>query len=134
MAKKKVKKKDTKTYDFTDGVNHPDYYNFGNIEVIEYIEDQGFGEGFCKGNALKYISRAGKKDIESEIKDLEKAVWYTRRMIEYRLAQLEGRQLVRPNDMPKEMYNGKVAKKHIHKSATKKKKSKSTKNNKRRNR
>lgn len=80
-------------------VNHPKHYNTGRIEVIEFIEDQGFGEGFCKGNAIKYIARAGKKDSAREIEDLEKAVWYVRRMIEYRRAKLEGRDPVRPNDM-----------------------------------
>ena len=85
-----------------DGVNHPAYYNQGKIEVIEFIEDQGFGEGFCKGNAIKYIARAGKKDPSKEVEDLEKAVWYTRRAIEQIKARNEKRAAVRPNDMPQE--------------------------------
>lgn len=32
--------------------------------------------GFCVGNAIKYIQRAGTKDGETEVRDLEKAVWY----------------------------------------------------------
>lgn len=65
-----------------EAVNHPAHYTDGQIEVIDFIEDKGFLEGFCKGNAIKYISRAGKKhsngmsDIDKEIQDLEKAVWY----------------------------------------------------------
>lgn len=60
-------------------VNHPKHYNDGKIEVIDYIEDQNFG--FCLGNAVKYISRAGKKDKAKEIEDLRKAIWYINRRI-----------------------------------------------------
>lgn len=63
-----------------DPVDHPDYYNDGKIEVIDYIEDQKLG--FCLGNAVKYISRAGKKDKAKEVEDLKKAAWYVNRRIE----------------------------------------------------
>lgn len=63
-----------------DPVNHPSHYTDGKIEVIDYIKDKGFG--FCLGNAVKYISRAGKKDPEKEIEDLRKAAWYINRRIE----------------------------------------------------
>ena len=66
-----------------DAVNHPSHYTDGKIEVIEYIEDKGFG--YCLGNAIKYISRAGKKDPAKEVEDLRKAVWY----IERRIRELE---------------------------------------------
>ena len=62
-----------------DSVNHPNHYNDGKIEVIDYIEDQKLG--FCLGNAIKYISRAGKKDKAKEIEDLRKAIWYINRRI-----------------------------------------------------
>ena len=39
--------------------------------------------GFCLGNAIKYISRAGKKDPSAEIEDLSKARWYLDRYIQY---------------------------------------------------
>ena len=61
-------------------VNHPIYYNTGKIEVIDYIEDQRLS--FHLGNAVKYISRAGKKNPEKTIEDLEKAIWYINRYIE----------------------------------------------------
>lgn len=64
-------------------VNHPAYYNNGNIEVIDYIQDQGLMSGFCLGNAIKYISRAGKKNSETEIEDLSKARWYLDKYIKY---------------------------------------------------
>ena len=43
----------------TDSVNHPSHYTDGKIEVIDFIEDKGLN--FHRGNAAKYISRAGKK-------------------------------------------------------------------------
>lgn len=63
-------------------VNHPKHYNTGGIEVIDAIEAWGFGEGFNRGNAIKYIARAGRKNRESEIEDLKKAAWYIEREIE----------------------------------------------------
>ena len=64
----------------SDAINHPAHYNQGKIEVIEFIEDKNLG--FHLGNAVKYISRAGKKDPAKEIEDLKKAVWYIERQIE----------------------------------------------------
>lgn len=54
----------------------PDHYKRGGIEPIDYIEAQGWGEGFNRGNAVKYITRAGYKDPETEVEDLEKAKVY----------------------------------------------------------
>lgn len=62
-----------------DLVNNPSHYNSGKIEVISYIEDQGFG--YHLGNATKYISRAGKKDPTKEQQDIEKAIWHLERYI-----------------------------------------------------
>lgn len=62
-----------------DPVNHPSHYTDGKIEVIDFIEDKQLG--FCLGNAVKYISRAGKKNPDKEIEDLEKARWYLDRHI-----------------------------------------------------
>ena len=65
-----------------DPVNHPAHYTDG-IEVIDYIESKNFC--YHIGNAVKYLSRAGKKDPSKEIEDLQKAVWYINR----RIRQLE---------------------------------------------
>lgn len=68
-----------------DDVNNPSYYTGTEIDVIDYIEDKKLG--FCLGNAIKYISRAGRKQDaakslkEKEIEDLQKAVWYINRRI-----------------------------------------------------
>lgn len=67
-------------------VDHPQHYAGTKIEVIDYIEDKNLG--FCLGNAIKYISRAGRKGSaamdqkEKTIQDLEKAIWYLNRRIE----------------------------------------------------
>lgn len=66
-----------------DPVNHPSHYTDGKIEVIDFIEDKKLG--FHRGNAVKYIARAGKKDPSKTVQDLEKAKWY----IEREIARLE---------------------------------------------
>lgn len=76
-------------------VTHPPYYNQGKIEVIEAIED--WKVNFHRGNAIKYIARAGRKS--NEVEDLEKAVWYLQRDIERIKSVREERETVRPNDM-----------------------------------
>ena len=64
----------------TDPVNHPSHYKSSTgLESIDVIES--FQLGFCLGNAVKYILRAGKKDKEKTIEDLRKAVWYIQRFI-----------------------------------------------------
>jgi hypothetical protein len=62
-----------------DSVNSPSHYTDGKIEVIDYIEDKKLG--FCLGNAIKYISRAGKKDKDKEAEDINKAIWYLNRYL-----------------------------------------------------
>ena len=64
----------------TDDVNHPAHYTGGKIEVINFIEDKELG--FHLGNAVKYISRAGRKDANKTVEDLRKAVWYINRQIQ----------------------------------------------------
>lgn len=63
----------------SDSVSHPCYYNSGNIEVIDFIEDQKLN--YHLGSALAYICRAGKKDPSKTVEDLQKAVWYINRFI-----------------------------------------------------
>ena len=62
-----------------DIINHPSHYTDGKIEVIEFIEDKNLN--YHKGNAIKYICRAGKKETQKEIEDLQKAIWYINREI-----------------------------------------------------
>ena len=63
-------------------INHPEHYNTGKYEVIDIIEGNNWGEGFNRGNAVKYILRAGIKNPDKEIEDLEKARWYIDREIQ----------------------------------------------------
>lgn len=69
-----------KTVRENDPVNHPSHYTDGKIEVIDFIEDKNLN--FHLANAVKYISRAGKKDPSKEIEDLKKARWYLDRYIQ----------------------------------------------------
>ena len=62
-----------------DSVNHPSHYTSGKIEVIDFIDDQQLS--YEKGNVIKYVCRAGKKDPAKEIEDLKKAAWYIQREI-----------------------------------------------------
>ena len=65
----------------SENVNHPNhYFADSGIEVIDAIE--AWNLNFSRGNAVKYIARAGIKNPEKEIEDLEKAVWYINREIE----------------------------------------------------
>lgn len=68
-----------------DMVNHPSHYTDGRIEVIDFIEDKKLN--YHRGNAVKYICRAGKKDPEKEVEDLQKAAWYINREIQRLEAQ-----------------------------------------------
>lgn len=66
-------------------INHPSHYNFGKIEVIDFIEDQELG--FHLGNVVKYLTRAGRKNPETVMQDIEKAQWYLMRYL--RLLQIK---------------------------------------------
>jgi hypothetical protein len=63
-------------------IEHPDYYNQGNIEVLDFIEDQGH-LGFCRQTAIKYICRSGKKEGSVKGDDLRKAIYYLEREMGY---------------------------------------------------
>lgn len=62
-------------------VEHPPHYSAGGVEAIDVIEALGHGHGFCVGNALKYLWRAGRKSPDA-LEDLKKARWYIHRAIE----------------------------------------------------
>lgn len=61
-------------------INHPLHYGGADnpYEAIKVIE--AWKLGFCLGNCIKYISRAGKKGEYKE--DLQKALWYLQREID----------------------------------------------------
>jgi hypothetical protein len=64
--------------------HHPQHYGGDTTyEAIKVI--LAWGLGFCLGNAVKYICRAGRKDPLKRLEDLRKARWY----IDYEIKQLE---------------------------------------------
>ena len=56
----------------------PDHYKFGRVEVIEITQHLDF----LRGNAVKYLCRAGKKNGESALDDLMKAQYYINKAVE----------------------------------------------------
>ena len=76
-----TRERDTEGKLVNNRVEHPRYYNTGKIEVLTFVQDQNLN--FCRGNVVKYVCRAGKKDPDKEIEDLEKAMVYLRREIEF---------------------------------------------------
>ena len=70
----------------TDNVNHPNHYCEGRkYEPWDVIVDWQLD--YLTGSAVKYLSRAGRKDPSKETEDLRKAVAY----IEKRIEVLESR-------------------------------------------
>ncbi|MGV3013256.1 DUF3310 domain-containing protein [Staphylococcus epidermidis] len=78
---KSTSKEVEKTLD--DKVNHPSHYTYGDIEIMDFIEqvtkDYKPELAFAIGNAIKYISRANRKNGKE---DLDKARWYLNRAFE----------------------------------------------------
>lgn len=61
-----------------DNINHPPHYtsHASGVECIDVVEWMTFN----RGNAIKYLWRAGVK-TDDPIPDLRKAVWYIEREI-----------------------------------------------------
>lgn len=73
-----IENKDEKSFS---AVDHPAHYGGDSVyETIKVIE--AWGLDFNLGNAVKYISRAGKKDPSKSVEDLKKAIWYINHSIE----------------------------------------------------
>ena len=59
----------------SDAVN-PSHYKAGGVEFIDFLRAKLTPEeftGFCRGNALKYLSRA---HLKGGAEDYAKAAWY----------------------------------------------------------
>jgi hypothetical protein len=62
----------------SDAVNHPSHYtSYSGLEIIDLTEQMNFN----RGNAVKYTARAGLKDPNKTIEDLQKAIWYLSREV-----------------------------------------------------
>lgn len=71
------------TNEASDAINPAHYQGFSNgAQVIDITENLNFN----RGNAVKYLARAGAKDPAKEIEDVKKAIWYAQR----ELVRLEG--------------------------------------------
>jgi hypothetical protein len=66
-------------YEYAQTVDHPHHYNKTQLEVIDAIDVWGLD--FSEGNVVKYLLRAKHKKNAKE--DLEKCLWYVKRLIEY---------------------------------------------------
>ncbi|GEQ05540.1 DUF3310 domain-containing protein [Staphylococcus gallinarum] len=66
-----------------DTVNHPSHYNYGDIEVIDFIEQvtqhYNANVAYHIGNAIKYLARSPYKNGKE---DIAKAKWYIERAFE----------------------------------------------------
>ena len=66
-----------------DNVNSPSHYNYGEIEVIDFIEQvtkhYNPNVAYHIGNAIKYLSRSPHKNGKE---DIQKAKWYIERAFE----------------------------------------------------
>lgn len=64
---------------------NPDHYFLLDPEPIEvmkaWLTDEEF-RGYCKGTVIKYLSRMGRKQGESDLDDSLKAAWFLDRLIE----------------------------------------------------
>ncbi|MFP5165369.1 DUF3310 domain-containing protein [Staphylococcus equorum] len=75
-----VKSNDLQQRKRNDKVNHPSHYNYGEIEVIDFIEQvtQHYNPNVAYhiGNAIKYLARSPHKNGKE---DVAKAKWYIER-------------------------------------------------------
>ncbi|EAK9744055.1 DUF3310 domain-containing protein [Listeria monocytogenes] len=66
-----------------DDITNPTHYTTGGIEPIKFIQSHNMN--FEKGNVIKYVTRAGKKEGQNEVKDLKKA----RQYLDFLIGKLE---------------------------------------------
>ena len=80
-----MKKTNSRLTITVDQVNHPRHYTTdpSGVECLEITRHRNFNIG----NAFKYLWRAGLKDEERTIQDLEKAIFY----IKDEINRLEGK-------------------------------------------
>lgn len=59
---------------FSDTPTNSRYYDDGGISAFDFIQAKDLN--FALGNVIKYVSRAGRKNPETLLEDLQKARWY----------------------------------------------------------
>ena len=93
----------------TDQVNHPSHYGgdtvYETIKVLEAWLTYDEFIGFCRGQAIAYLSRVGKKHRrEGEMfddTDLKKAIFYINYEIDFRQRALKGQVGENRSEIPK---------------------------------
>ncbi|HBM4520972.1 TPA: DUF3310 domain-containing protein [Listeria monocytogenes] len=70
-------------YRLNDDISQPSHYTSWGIEPIKFIQSHNMN--FEKGNVIKYVTRAGKKEGQNEVKDLKKA----RQYLDFLIGKLE---------------------------------------------
>lgn len=81
----------------SDQVNPSHYKRFPDVEVIQITRHLDFD----LGNAVKYICRAGHKEGQDELVDLQKAMWY----LKDRIAEVERQRGTAPSSVLSEGSN-----------------------------
>ncbi|MDW3914192.1 DUF3310 domain-containing protein [Staphylococcus saprophyticus] len=80
---RKLLSNDVKQRKRNDTVNHPSHYNYGDIEIIDFIEQvtqhYNANVAYHIGNAIKYLARSPHKNGKE---DIDKARWYIERAFE----------------------------------------------------
>lgn len=83
LRRKMLQSNDLQQRKRNDTVNHPSHYNYGEIEVIDFIEQvtkhYNPNVAYHIGNAIKYLARSPHKNGKE---DVEKAKWYIERAFE----------------------------------------------------
>ena len=72
-----------------EAVNHPKHYTQhpSGVECIDIVEAFEFNIG----NVIKYAWRAGLKEGNSRLKDLQKCAWYAQRAVAREMRAIEAR-------------------------------------------
>ena len=63
----------------------PSHYTRGAIEIWDFIRDQDLN--YHRGNAIKYICRAGFKSPSTEVEDIKKAIHYLENELDHIMSQ-----------------------------------------------
>jgi hypothetical protein len=63
----------------------PTHYTRGAIEIWDFIRDQDLN--YHRGNAIKYICRAGFKSPATEVEDIKKAIHYLENELDHVMSQ-----------------------------------------------
>lgn len=72
-------------------IDHPAHYGGADdpYEAVKVID--AWCLGFCLGNCVKYIARAGRKPGATTLTDMKKARWY----LEHEIARIEAEEACR---------------------------------------